>query len=58
MPQDKLKESLQYQKKKKRQGDTAAADVAAARRRAAAANDNGIGIAAIRRRNGEMGLIS
>jgi hypothetical protein len=50
----KAKASRRYQSKHKKQGDTASADVAQARRQAAKAKVSGIGITAIRRRNGEF----
>ncbi|KAI9256682.1 hypothetical protein BY458DRAFT_492512 [Sporodiniella umbellata] len=47
----KAKDSRRYQARKKQQGDSTAADVA--RKRADKSRDKGVGIAAIRRRNGE-----
>lgn len=49
----KAKESRKYQQKKKQAGDSSAAEAAEARKKAAKARDKGVGIAAIRRRNGE-----
>jgi hypothetical protein len=50
----KAKESRKYQVRKKQQGDHAAAEIAEARRKAAKAKDRGVGITAIRRRNGDL----
>ncbi|PHZ15345.1 uncharacterized protein RHIMIDRAFT_272155 [Rhizopus microsporus ATCC 52813] len=50
----KAKESRKYQVRKKQQGDHAAAEIAEARRKAAKAKDRGVGITAIRRRNGDF----
>ncbi|KAI7902421.1 uncharacterized protein BX663DRAFT_74973 [Cokeromyces recurvatus] len=50
----KAKDSRRYQQKKKFEGDTTAAEIAEARRRAARARDKGVGMSAIRRRNGEL----
>ncbi|KAL4209746.1 hypothetical protein AB4K20DRAFT_1590369 [Rhizopus microsporus] len=50
----KAKESRKYQVRKKQQGDHTAAEIAEARRRATKAKDRGVGIAAIRRRNGDF----
>jgi hypothetical protein len=50
----KSKESRKYQARKKLAGDTSAAEIADARKKAAKARDKGVGMAAIRRRNGEL----
>jgi hypothetical protein len=50
----KAKASRRYQNKHKKQGDVTAAEVAQARRQAAKAKVSGVGITAIRRRNGEF----
>ncbi|KAI8987967.1 hypothetical protein BDF20DRAFT_832853 [Mycotypha africana] len=51
----KVKDSHRYQQKKKLAGDSSAAEIALARRKKnAAARDRGMGVAAIRRRNGEF----
>ncbi|KAI9301323.1 hypothetical protein BJ944DRAFT_243377 [Cunninghamella echinulata] len=49
----KSKDSRRYQQRKKKQGDNTAAEIAEERKRRARAQDKGIGIAAIKRRNGE-----
>ncbi|KAI9474252.1 MAG: hypothetical protein EXX96DRAFT_331808 [Benjaminiella poitrasii] len=49
----KAKDSRKYQQRKKLEGDTSTAEIAEARRKASRARDKGVGIAAIRRRNGE-----
>lgn len=50
----KSKESRKYQQRKKQAGDNSAADIAEARKRAARARDKGVGMGAIRRRNGDF----
>ncbi|CAO3631217.1 unnamed protein product [Cunninghamella blakesleeana] len=50
----KSKDSRRYQQRKKKQGDNTAAEIAEERKRRARAQDKGIGIAAIKRRNGEI----
>jgi hypothetical protein len=49
----KSKESRKYQARKKLAGDSSAAEIADARKKAAKARDKGMGITAIRRRNGD-----
>ncbi|KAL9557494.1 hypothetical protein MBANPS3_001348 [Mucor bainieri] len=50
----KSKESRKYQQRKKQAGDTSAAEIAEARKKAARARDRGVGMGAIRRRNGDF----
>ncbi|KAL7321777.1 hypothetical protein PS15m_001511 [Mucor circinelloides] len=50
----KSKESRKYQQRKKQAGDNSAAEIAEARKRAARARDKGVGMGAIRRRNGDF----
>lgn len=50
----KSKESRKYQQRKKQAGDNSAAEIAEARKRAARARDRGVGMGAIRRRNGDF----
>lgn len=49
----KAKESRKYQLKKRQQGDSSAIEAAEARKKAAKARDKGVGMSAIRRRNGD-----
>ncbi|CEP12558.1 hypothetical protein [Parasitella parasitica] len=50
----KAKESRKYQQRMKQAGDSSAAEVAEARKKASRARDRGMGMNAIRRRNGDF----